>query len=254
MIHAYLKAVLGLVVLPAMSLAGAWAANSCIDCHSDPNYFVQDRKLHDYYQDWIKSPHKEAGLTCDFCHSGDPAAAGKEAAHNTILKVTDPESRLFFKNLPETCGSCHPDKLAQFKLSKHFKALMEDRTAPSCTTCHSAMRPRPDYRDIVKQSCHTCHFDDNPQALPLVADRADEFLHRLNIGKVYLAWVTMYYEEQSWPGETREEVGAITSKYNDAVARVHRFDLATMDESSAEILAELEGMFKTAWDERPTRD
>ncbi len=40
MIHAYLKAVLGLVVLPAMSLAGAWATNSCIDCHSDPNYFV----------------------------------------------------------------------------------------------------------------------------------------------------------------------------------------------------------------------
>jgi hypothetical protein len=33
---------------------------------------------------------------------------------------------------------------------------------------------------------------------------------------------------------------------------VHRFDLVTMDESSAEILAELEEVFKEAWDERPT--
>lgn len=245
-------ALLSAIALAVTPLTSAVASNGCIQCHSDPNFYVQDRKLHVYYQEWLKSPHQEAGLTCDFCHGGEPGVNEKEAAHRTILKITDPQSRLFYKNLPETCGSCHADKLAQFKLSKHFLALMEDKTAPSCTTCHSAMRPRPNYRDIVKQSCRTCHFDDNPQGLPLVADRADEFLHRLSIGKVYLAWLTVYYEEQDWPCKTQQEVEAITEKYNAAVTRVHRFDLATMDGSSAEILAELEEMFKAAWDERPT--
>jgi len=240
-------------VVFATTLVSAIAyGNSCIDCHSDPDFYVQDRKLHTYYQDWLTSPHKSAGLTCDFCHGGNPETADKEAAHQSRLKITDPESRLHYKNLPETCGSCHSDKLEQFKQSKHFKALMNDETAPSCTTCHSAMRPRPNYRDIVKQSCRTCHFEQNPQHLPLVADRADEFLHRLSIAKVYLAWVTVFYEEQGWPGTTQQDVKSISGKYDEAVTRVHRFDLIAMDESSAEILTILEEMFKKAWDERPT--
>ena len=241
-----------LVLIATTFLSGAAYGNSCIDCHSDPEFYVQDRKLHTYYQDWTTSPHSAAGLTCDFCHSGDSAATDKETAHRSILKITDPASKLFYKNLPETCGSCHSDKLVQFKQSKHFKALMSDESAPSCTTCHSAMRPRPDYRDIVKQSCRTCHFDQNPRNLPLVADRADEFLHRLSIAKVYLAWMTVFYEEQGWPCKSQQEIEALSSKYDEAVTRVHRFDLVTMDESSAEILAELEAMFKTAWDEKPT--
>ena len=98
------------------------------------------------------------------------------------------------------------------------------------------------------------HHVGRPIPLPLVADRADEFLHRLSIGKVYLAWMTVFYEEQGWPGKTQQEVRALSSKYDEAVTRVHRFNLATMDQSSAEILAELEEMFKRAWDERPTSE
>ena len=240
-----------LVLIASTVLSGTAFGNSCIDCHSDPDFYVQDRKLHTYYQDWTTSPHSAVGLTCDFCHSGDSVAADKDAAHASILKITDPGSKLYYKNLPETCGSCHSDKLVQFKQSKHFKALMNDQSAPSCTTCHSAMRPRPNYRDIVKQSCRTCHFDQNPQNLPLVADRADEFLHRLSIAKVYLAWMTVFYEEQGWPRKSQQEINTLSTKYDEAVTRVHRFDLVTMDESSAEILAELEEMFKTTWEEKP---
>jgi hypothetical protein len=85
----------------------------------------------------------------------------------------------------------------------------------------------------------------------LVADRADEFLHRLSIAKVYLAWTTVFYEEQGWPLNSQQEIEIINRKYDEAVTRVHRFDLVTMDESSAEILAELEEVFQGAWDERP---
>lgn len=239
------------VVLATTLLAGVASGNGCIDCHSNPDFYVQERILYTYYQDYISSPHKAAGLTCDFCHGGDPAAIDQQTAHQSILKITDSASKLYYKNLPETCGLCHADKLAQFKQSKHFNALMHDETAPSCTTCHSAMRPRPHYRDIVKQSCRTCHFDQNPRNLPLVADRADEFLHRLSIAKVYLAWTAVFYKEQGWPLNTQQEIEDVSRKYDEAVTRVHRFDLVTMDESSAEILAELEEAFKKAWDERP---
>jgi formate-dependent nitrite reductase cytochrome c552 subunit len=242
------------VVLVATLLPGAASGNGCIDCHSNPDFYVQDRKLYTYYQDYIASPHKEAGLTCDFCHGGDSAATTMQTAHKTILRITDPASKLYYKNLPETCGSCHSDKLAQFRQSKHFQALMHEETAPSCTTCHSAMRPRPHYRDIVKQSCRTCHFEENPRNLPLVAGRADEFLHRLSIAKVYLAWTTVFYKEQGWPLNSQQDIEDISHKYDEAVTRVHRFDLVMMDESSAEILAELEAAFKKAWDERPTAE
>jgi len=252
MISLRLSSNLRRLLLLLMAVPGVTLGNSCVDCHSNPDFYVQERLLHTYYQDWLKSPHREAGMTCDFCHAGDPDAPAKEAAHQSILKVTDPGSRLFYKTLPQTCGSCHEDKLEQFKQSKHFQALMSNRSAPSCTTCHSAMRPRPNYRDIVSQSCRTCHFDENPQQLPLVADQADMFLHRLSIAKVYLDWMTVFYREQGWPADTEQIMRDITQKYNAAVSRVHRFDLGSMDESSAEILEELEVMFKKAWDDRPT--
>lgn len=225
-------------------------SNGCEDCHSDPDFYVQSRKIHTYYQNWIKSPHKEAGLSCNYCHGGDASTADKQTAHKDILHVTDPKSRLYFKNLPETCGNCHADKLKQFKQSKHYKALMADTVAPSCTTCHSAMNARPNYRDILEKSCRTCHNEENAPSIPLVADRAGEYLHRLSIARVYLGWTKVYYESQGWPLNTKQEVGNIAGKYDEAVTRVHSFDLIKMDESSNEILVTLEAMFKEAWNEK----
>jgi len=90
-----------------------------------------------------------------------------------------------------------------------------------------------------------CHA---PQA---TLSRYCQILHRLSIAKVYLAWTTVFYEEQGWPFNSQQEIEGINRKYDEAVTRVHRFDLVMMDESSAEILAELEEMFKKAWDKRP---
>jgi hypothetical protein len=242
------------VILTSLWFSQTVYGNGCIECHSNSDFYVQERKLHTYYQDWLSSPHREAGLTCDFCHGGDVTAVDRDSAHQSILKLSDPESRLYYKNLPTTCGSCHSEKLAAFEQSKHYRALMEDRTAPSCTTCHRAMHPKPHYRDIIAQSCRACHFPENPEQLPQVADRADEYLHRLSIAKVYMSWVANFYEKQGWPYNTREEIELVKSNYQAAVTRVHRFDLETLDENSAEILAELEEMFKQAWDEKPTPD
>jgi formate-dependent nitrite reductase cytochrome c552 subunit len=228
--------------------------NGCIDCHSDSDFYVQDRKIYNYYQDFINSPHSDAGLTCDFCHGGDANAANMESAHEAISPITDPKSKLYYKNLPETCGTCHADKLTQFKQSKHYKALMSDSLAPSCTTCHSAMNPRPDYRAIIDNSCRTCHKQANAPRIPLVADKADEFLYRLGIAKVYLGWTTNYYESMEWPGDSQQLIRDISHDYDRAVTRVHSFDLGKMDKSSEEILAKLTEIFERSWEQKINTD
>ena len=241
----YVSLVAIILFLPRLS-----HGNGCIDCHSDPDFFVQDRKLYSYYQDYIKSPHSEAGLTCDYCHGGNAQAADQESAHKEIPQLTDTASKLYYKNLPETCGSCHTDKLAQFKQSKHYKALMSDKLAPSCATCHSPMNPRPDYREIIDKSCRNCHNEKNAPQIPLVADRADDVLHRLSIAKVYLGWTAVYYASMDWPGDSQQQVDDISREYSAAVSRVHSFDLCKMDESSDQILTKLTDIFENAWKEK----
>ncbi|NIO41139.1 MAG: hypothetical protein GTO41_13765, partial [Burkholderiales bacterium] len=64
--HAIARAVSHFVVLATILLSGVASGNGCIDCHSNPDFYVQERVLYTYYQDYISSPHKAAGLTCDF--------------------------------------------------------------------------------------------------------------------------------------------------------------------------------------------
>lgn len=252
-IHLVSIGLAGLIGLAGSTVAADAESDSCEACHSDSGFFVQNRTLHDYYQDWLKSPHASIGLSCSNCHGGDPSAADFEAAHAGVRQINDPESTLYYKNQPNTCGVCHADKTEQFQQSKHYKALVSDTLAPTCTTCHRGMNRRPYFRDIVVDACETCHNEENADRVPLVADKAREYLQRLNIAKGYLGWTGFYYESHGWPGNTKAEVAAIAAKYDEAVTRVHRFDLEAMDESSNEILAQLELMFQKAWQERQDR-
>jgi len=226
--------------------------NSCTNCHSNPDIYAQDQIIYKYYLNWSKSPHKTVGLTCDYCHSGNPAAPDKDAAHKSILDKINPLSKLYYKNLPETCGSWHSDIFSQFRKSKHFRALQGERPAPSCIVCHRVMHTKSRNRNIAQQECRNCHFDQNPQNLPLIADSAEEFLSRLGIAKIYLDWLTAFYEEQNWPDDTQQMVEGISKRNAEVVAQVHRFDLENMDENSAKILSETKKMFRQTWNEKQT--
>lgn len=247
-------ALASLIGFTGNAVAADAQSDGCEACHSDSGFFVKNKKLHDYYQDWLKSPHAAVGLSCSDCHGGDASAADFDTAHAKVRHFNDPDSRLYYKNQPVTCGTCHADKAEQFRQSKHFKALVADTLAPTCTTCHRGMNRRPDFRDIVTDACETCHNEENAGRVPLVADQAREYLQRLNIAKGYLGWTSFYYESHGWPENTKAEVAAIATRYDAAVTRVHRFDLKAMDESSNEILVELADMFQKAWQERQGPD
>lgn len=222
--------------------------DSCEDCHSDAKFFVQDKKLFTYYQDWLGSPHKAAGLTCDDCHGGDPKAPTKAGAHKGVLRVSDPESPVYYRNQPQTCGACHEQIAAAFAQSKHFKALLDDTDAPSCATCHRAMFKRTSFAKIAQRACATCHNPEGVTSVPLVVERADEILHRVNIIRTYLNWLTKHYADKGWPGYSRKTISRLRTDYKQIVLVLHRLDLAAADDASAGLLIELKAKFKEAWD------
>ena len=52
--------------------------NSCVKCHSS---LREPLKISVHFFDWKNSRHDKAGVSCEKCHGGDPAAATMKAAH-----------------------------------------------------------------------------------------------------------------------------------------------------------------------------
>lgn len=141
------------LIVPAGAIDLGALNNSCITCHEN----VTIKKPSDNYQRWSDSVHSSYFVTCDACHGGDHNINSETGAHSTMKNVTDPESPIYFKNVPETCGKCHETELEHFKNTMHFQRLRAESSAPSCATCHV-----PHSFKVLKASelsplCSVCH-------------------------------------------------------------------------------------------------
>ncbi|MEK6654381.1 MAG: hypothetical protein AABY92_04425, partial [Thermodesulfobacteriota bacterium] len=119
---------------PWEGASAAGRSESCVECHKDDKFRVQNKKIYDYYQEWKGSAHDLAGLSCTACHNGDPAKASKDEAHVGIVPQSDPASPFYFKNIPKTCGSCHRPVLERFAQSRHFEQLKTTGRGPTPST------------------------------------------------------------------------------------------------------------------------
>lgn len=182
--------------------------NSCIDCHKTLTPFLEEQKRFNQiriqhlernvgcslecheervrklatanYQQWSESVHALKGITCEACHGGDPKQATKEKAHTNFKNATDPDSPVYYTNVPKTCGKCHSRELTNFENSKHFQMLEALKLAPTCTTCHvphtfTVMNP-----EEFRQSCGNCHSVYKkvaPYDIPL---KAEDMLRKVN--------------------------------------------------------------------------
>ncbi|MDD5474023.1 MAG: cytochrome c3 family protein [Candidatus Methanoperedens sp.] len=139
-----------------------------LECHATTlNKFAKSN-----YELWTKSKHALFNVTCNNCHGGDPGSDIKEKAHIGVLRSSDSNSTIFYRNVPETCGKCHANELNQFKNSGHYQKLKALQQAPSCDTCH-----RPHEFKILNTSefhdlCSQCHNLDMKIAPADVPDRA----------------------------------------------------------------------------------
>ncbi|MFZ3058664.1 MAG: cytochrome c3 family protein [Candidatus Methanoperedens sp.] len=182
--------------------------NSCIDCHKTLTPFIEEQQKFNQirirhlernvgcslecheervrqlatanYQQWSESVHALKGVTCDACHGGDPKQPTKEKAHVNFKNTTDPESPVYYTNVPKTCGRCHTKELANFENSKHYQKLESLKLAPTCTTCHAphtftVMNPE-EFRTSCG-NCHSVYKKVAPYDIPL---KAEDLLGKVN--------------------------------------------------------------------------
>jgi cytochrome b6 len=120
-----------------------------------------------------------------------PGAAECVSCHGVhgIRDPTSPQSLVFPKNIPATCGRCHADparmrghllddgvtpiptgQLEEYRRSVHGRALFDedDLGAPACNDCHGNHAAMPPAVASVSQICRNCHvnngklFDGSP--------------------------------------------------------------------------------------------
>jgi hypothetical protein len=132
-------------------------ARTCNRCHSNVA-FVKHHALGAAIpgEEFKKSVHGKTGeVTCTSCHGS-----------HSLRSLIDPKSTIFRSNIPQTCGSCHPDITKQFIESIHGELAARGRAdSPTCTTCHGIhgikAKVDPDSpvneRRIALTTCPQCH-------------------------------------------------------------------------------------------------
>jgi hypothetical protein len=199
---------------------------SCsLECHED----VIRKRAVDNYQQWSDSYHSKYYVTCDACHGGNPAANTASEAHSTMKSKNDTNSTINFRNIPETCGKCHTEELANFKNTMHYQRLRTEARAPSCTTCH-----KPHTFKVLKGSeivplCSICHNQKDqiaPAEVPKQAqdalEKQKEFQDEYLKAKNAVAQAKASGKDVS---SASQDIDKATSIMNDVPSLWHGFDL-----------------------------
>lgn len=153
---------LGRVLLLSLFCTALFTASSsagtCVDCHKTVTPAV--------VSDWQLSKHAENGIDCSGCH-GDGHQSAADVAN---VKIPT----------PETCGTCHEERVRQFMSGKHAAAWAAMKAMPTihyqpmvmtegmkgCGGCHKLGAKSPDeIRALAADgahafgvaSCDACH-------------------------------------------------------------------------------------------------
>lgn len=216
--------------------AQAEKGNSCESCHSDPDFLVTNKKLYDYFQEWSASIHKQEGVTCDDCHGGDSHASDKAKAHARGVKATDPASGIYYKNVPETCGTCHDAILEGFAESEHFRHVEKKQAdwgqGPTCVTCHGSINSEVLNVNSVEQACARCHNEERKNH-PETPQEARAILNRLLSIQHFYRYIGIRAE----PDEARAFFAEIDPRVRQLAVKWHTFDLNAIDQETREVLA-----------------
>jgi predicted CXXCH cytochrome family protein len=154
---------------PSSKVNGANIVNTCSSCHSNAAFMKNYNPglMIDQLEKYKTSVHGKKVF------SGDSKAANCASCHgnHNIKKAKDPQSQVYFSNIPATCSKCHSDagymkeyniptdQYEKYKMSVHGIALLEkgDKNAPSCNRCHGDHGASPPEVESISKVCGTCH-------------------------------------------------------------------------------------------------
>ncbi len=167
-------------------------AATCKDCHGDSHYIISSKSEDSTIN------RKNIASTCARCHGNteqmkkynlnqlDPILSYEQTVHglavdrnngsrapvctdchgsHNLHKSTDPRSKLYWQNLPDTCGKCHENIAQTYWRSIHGQAVRNGvHDAPSCTDCHgehtiTAVKQAQSsvYPTHIAETCGQCH-------------------------------------------------------------------------------------------------
>jgi hypothetical protein len=218
--------------------AAAGTRDSCVDCHSNPDFFVTAKKLYDYYQDWDVSIHRQEDVSCEDCHGGNSSARDKKGAHGTeVSGGLGAGSPVSFENIPSTCGGCHDDIYEGFRKSNHFAHLVDkkqEQQGPNCVTCHGSINATVLNVNTVKKTCLRCHNEETKNH-PEIPDEASETLNLfLSIQRYY-----RYIGIRGEPVDTQTFFAVMDKRVRDLSVLWHTFDLPKIDTETRLVLGQL---------------
>lgn len=209
--------------------------STCVDCHSEERFLVQNKKLYDYYQGWKLSVHALEGVACADCHGGNPEADGKEAAHGgEVMGSSARTSPINYRNIPDTCARCHRRIFARFKLSAHYEHLEDsdsDEQGPTCVTCHGSVNTTVLNVRNVRQTCEQCHNEETRIA-PSIPGKAEHVLNNfLSISRYYRLIAL-----RSEPEEAQAFFRIVDPMIEELNAEWHTFDIDAIEEKTQDLV------------------
>lgn len=210
------------------------AVETCVRCHSDPDFLVTHPKLYEYYRDWERSIHGQEDVTCSDCHGGDPEASGARQAHADFAGEKRADRAVSFSRVHETCGVCHDEIQEAYTRSKHYKKLKEnkgERHGPTCVTCHRAMNTLTLDVTTVEAACARCH-DEKGEIDPLVPEKARASLNKfLSIDRFH-----RYIAVRMDPAESVPFLREMDARIEALSVLWHTFDLPLIETETQEVL------------------
>ncbi len=221
--------VLGAAVAFAAARAAAKPANQCVVCHQTE---ILPMTLGHSFPEWKGSAHGRAGVGCQACHGGDPAAKSAAAAHAGLLPAAEPASRVHGRNLPITCGSCHAAEQKAFDASLHGQALARDGKGATCALCHGAMAtslPSPAELDARCAACHTKPVDAQAALAVMGAAKIKLFRVAKDLGRPAR-------KEPAWKGSVRDRLHEHERSYRKLQEHWHSFQTRAVLEEGRDLL------------------
>lgn len=220
---------------PALAQEKAAKQTSCVACHSDARFLVQNKKLYDYYQGWRLSVHAINDVSCVSCHGGDPQAKDKDKAHGAKgLGSSAKSSPINYRNIPDTCARCHKKVAAKFRESQHYKHLVANKDGeqgPSCVTCHGSVNTSVLTVNTVRNTCSQCH-NEKTRNNPDIPGEAEAVLNNfLSINRYYRAIAS-----RSTPEEAKSFSNIVDPMIESLNADWHSFDLDLIGERTHDLV------------------
>src|SRR5215213_3640465 len=146
------------------------AAQGCETCHGPGSRHVEDPSDATAIRRFDTLAPREAGETCQTCHTGSTHALWQGSAHDarnmscvTCHSVHEPVAvKAQLKNATELelCGSCHRTQAAKVKRVSHMPLVEGKMECSSCHNPHGSTNVRQlRVGNWINEACISCHTD-----------------------------------------------------------------------------------------------